>query len=546
MATFGLDDKYVKKLVAELDVAHIRNDEASDFFLLPQLDAIYLHCGEKLKRLVAEKLRKSSYGPKPPIEMEIPKGARVSARTASIVGPSYFRPGSTLLPEDRVLYHFLAQELEQIVESGLDRSKVFSNKPLENCGEGFVSSSIQWRLLKESVENAVKSGKYKIVLKCDIAQYFFSINQHELVNQLEHQGLPAELVKLTEKFLSGLTLDRSSRGIIQGLYTSDLLGNGYLSAIDEFISDSGYLHLRFVDDMYIFFETADNFRSFFPRFVKKLRDYDLSLNERKTFAAAPFTLLREETELDKAILAAKAEAAEKLTGSEEVEYEGDYGDPLVAILETHPDEDEVELEATLEIFNSLDDFKGDERDRAEGFCLGIFRRAADPVAINYVTKRWLRNPDRARDYALYLDRFSGELKHARAIDNMIIASADGMIDYQWAWAAILMRRFPKISAELLSRATSIQRDGAQNDVVRSLLTYSVCAHGSPQRKKEVRDGYSSAPLLVQLAIIHCGKHFTSGERNSFMNTAESHGDIQALMCEAFKAEQKLLGGQAIT
>lgn len=438
MATFGLDDKFIKRLVNELNVSHIRNDEASDFFFLPQLDAIYQHCGDKLKKLVAEKLRKSSYGPKPPIEMEILKGARVSARASSIFGPNYFRPGSALLPEDRVIYHFLAQEVEKIIEKHLDRSKIFSNKPLTKAGEGFVSSSVQRRLLKDSVEVAAKSGKYKIVLKCDIAQYFFSINQHELMNQLEHQGLAPELVKLTERFLSSLTLDRSSRGIIQGLYGSDLLGNGYLSAIDEFINDAGYLHLRYVDDLYVFFEAAKELRTFFPGFVKKLRDYDLSLNESKTFVAAPIALLREETELDKAIQAAKKEASEKLTDFEAIEIEGDYGEAFVSILETPPKDEEVELAATIAIFNSLDDFKGDERDRAEAFCLGIFRRAADPIAIDYVTKRWLRNPDRAREYALYLSPFSASKKHVAAVDKMIISGADGMIDYQWAWAAFLM------------------------------------------------------------------------------------------------------------
>ena len=538
MATFGLDNRFVRKLVDELDVTHIRNDQASDFFLLPQLDAIYNHCGDKLKRLVAAKLSSSSYGPKPPIEMEIPKGARVSARTASIIGPNYFRPGSTLLPEDRVVYHFMAQEAEGVIERALDRSKVFSNKPLSRAGEGFASASSQWRLLKDAVEAAVKSGKYKVALKCDISQYFFGINQHELVNQLEHQGLAPELVKFTEKFLSSLTLDRSYRGIIQGLYASDLLGNGYLSAVDEFISDEGCVHFRYVDDMYLLFETSEDFRSFFPRFVKKLRNYDLSLNESKTFAAAPLALLREETELDKAIAAAKKEAAEKLTDFEEIEVDGEYGDTFIDIMEIPPEEDEVELEATLAIFNSLDDFKGDEKDRAEAFCLGIFRRAADPVAIDYVVKRWFRHPDKARDYALYLNRFSGDAEHVDSIDKMIMASADGMIEYQWVWAAFMMRRFPSITPDLLIRAVNMQRDGAQSDVVRSLLTYSVCSHGSAQRKKEVRDGYGSAPLLVQLAIIHCGKHFTSGERSALMKTAEAHGEIQALMCEAFKAEQR--------
>lgn len=539
MATFGLDKPLINKLLKDLDIAHVRQDQFTDFFILPQLDAIYAHCGVKLKQAVATKLNNGTYGPKPPIEMEVPKSLRVSAKTASIIGPNYFRPGSILYPEDRIVYHFIAQEAEPIIEAAMDRTKVYSHKPLVPAGSGFVPASKQWEALKSAFEAEVKSGKYTVALKCDVAQFFFSINQHELVNQLEHQGLQSEMVKFVEKFLASLTLDRSSRGILQGIYGSDLLGNGYLTAIDEFISDASLPHFRYVDDIYVLFETTDALKSFFPRFVKRLRDYDLSLNESKTFATAPAKLLREETELDKAIAAAKEEAAEKLTDYEVIVTEtGPYGDTVEDILETPPDEDEVELEATLAVFEKLDDFSGEERHRAESFCLSFFRRAGDPVAIGYVAKRWVRHPDRAREYALYLNRFAQDGKHCAAIDKMIRDSADAMIEYQWAWAAFVMRRLKKVSAELLTLAFNMHRDGSQNEVVRSLLTYSVCAHASPQRKKEVRDSYGTAPLLVQLAIIHCGKHFTSGERNALMNTAQAHGEIQALMCEAFKAEQK--------
>ena len=36
---------------------------------------------------------------------------------------------------------------------------------------------------------------YTVALKSDVAQFFFSINQHELINQLEHQGLQPEMVR---------------------------------------------------------------------------------------------------------------------------------------------------------------------------------------------------------------------------------------------------------------------------------------------------------------------------------------------------------------
>jgi hypothetical protein len=539
MTTFGLDGPLIKQLKNEVDVGRIRQDQFNDFFVLPQLDAIYVYCSDKLKDLVASKLSKSTYGPKSPIEMEVPKGSRVSTKSAPIIGPNYFRPGTVLLPEDRLVYHFIGQEAQPIAENGIDRKSVFSYKPAPKKGEGFLLASNQWTALRKAFEKDALSGKFTLVLKCDVAQYFGCINQHELVNQLEHQGLSPELVKFTERFLGGLTVDRSSRGLVQGSFGSDLLGNAYLIGVDEFISDSGLSYYRYVDDYYVLFETQDQLKEFFPRFVKRLREYDLSLNESKTFIAAPKKLLRDETELDKVLAKAKAEAEEELTDYEEVEIEGDYDtESYIETIETAPDQEEIELAATREIFENLEEFKGDERDRAEAFCLAFLRRASDPIALEYVLNRWGRNPDKAKEYALYLNRFVADEKHRPKIDKAMVEAAEQMLDFQWAWAALIARRMKNVSADLLTIAAKYQADGDRHEVVRSLLTYIVCTHGSAARKKAVRDAYGGAPLLVQLATLHTSDQFTAAEQSALLKTAEAHGELQGLMCDAVKAAKK--------
>ncbi|GAA4715541.1 RNA-directed DNA polymerase [Sphingomonas lutea] len=539
MATFGLDGPLIKRLKKEVDVGRVRQDQFNDFFVLPQLDAIYVHCADKLKDLVAEKLSKSAYGPKSPIEMEVPKGTRVSTRQAPIIGPNYFRPGTVLLPEDRIVYHFIGQEAQPIAEKGIDRDHVYSYKPAKKKGEGFLLASGQWTALREAFEIEATSGKYTLVLKCDVAQYFTTVNQHELVNQLEHQGFSSEMVKFTERFLGGLTIDRSSRGLVQGSFGSDVLGNAYLIGVDEFVGDSGLAYYRYVDDYYILFETQDQLKDLFPRFVKRLREYDLALNESKSFITLPKRLLRDETELDKAFARAKAEAEELLTDYEEVEVEGDYGsESYIETVETVPDQEEVELAATHEIFDRLEEFKGDERDRAEAFCLAFFRRASDPAALDYVLSRWARSPDKAKEYALYLNRFVADEKHRPKIDKAFVDAAEQMLDFQWAWAALIARRMTKVSGELLALAAKYQSDGDRHEVVRSLLTYIVCRQGSPARKKAIRDGYAGAPLLVQLATLHASGDFTSAEQAGLLTTAEAHGELQGLMCDAVRAAKK--------
>ena len=55
-----------------------------------------------------------------------------------------------------------------------------------------------------------------------------------------------------EAILTSYTGERSSRGILQGMYPSDLLGNYYLAPIDRFLKDYGVPSARYVDDIYVF------------------------------------------------------------------------------------------------------------------------------------------------------------------------------------------------------------------------------------------------------------------------------------------------------
>ncbi len=537
MPSFGLDNTILADFEANLSVEAVKLDQATDFFLLPYLFEIYDKVGDQLKSKLIAKLKAGQYAPKPPIELEVPKRRRVSSNSGSLIGPNYFRPGSVLLPEDRLVYHYIGQVAARLSDDHLDWTRVFSNKPSSVAGAGFVSSSSQWKALKDAFETEVKKDAHSVVLRCDLSQYFFSINQHELINQLEHQGMSPELKSFSEKFLSGLTLDRSSRGIVQGCYGSDVLGNSFLAGIDEHIEEAGFSHFRYVDDFYILFKDSDELKDYFPKFVKKLRDYDLSLNEDKSYISQPSRVLKEETELDKAIQKAKVEAKEKLTDYEEVtEIEiGPYGEEtLTELLEIEPEDSEVELEATKEVFNKLDDFKGEERDRAEAFCLSLFRRASDPIAIPYVLRRWARQADKAKEYAIYLNRFVKDEAHRALMDKTFTETAPHMLDYQWAWAGTIMRRMDAMSPDLLTIASNAQKNPMVHDVVRSLLTYSVARHGSAGRKKEIRDAYPSSPLLVQLATIHASGNFVTAERNALLNTASGHGELQALLCLAMK------------
>jgi hypothetical protein len=109
--------------------------------------------------------------------------------------------------------------------------------------------------------------------------------------------------------LLGYTGERNSRGILQGMYPSDLFGNFYLAPVDQFLKDElGVPSTRYVDDIYIFLDSIESSVSVVRKLIPMLRSYDLILNEAKSKILPAKTLLTEEPDLEDLFNAAFDEA----------------------------------------------------------------------------------------------------------------------------------------------------------------------------------------------------------------------------------------------
>jgi retron-type reverse transcriptase len=116
----------------------------------------------------------------------------------------------------------------------------------------FEPSRASWNKMQRALDRLSQEHKKSYVVKADIANCFETINQHTLVNHLDAIGYPSPLQGALDAFLVLVTGDRNSRGLLQGLFPSDLLGNFYLNPIDEHFKDLGIPSARYVDDIYIF------------------------------------------------------------------------------------------------------------------------------------------------------------------------------------------------------------------------------------------------------------------------------------------------------
>lgn len=191
MKGLGLNNTTTDLFDKTLALKRIQRDIQSDFIFAPHLNIIFHKAGDELYDSLMYKLHSGQYTPRLPI-------------TINAIKPNGFnRLGSILEPFDRLSYQLIVDLISQAAEKEIDRTQVFSNKLLQNDTEGsmFEKSNESYSAFKTYIESLCLSGKYKFVLRADIASYFDRLYQHVLGNLLYSSGANNDAVSFLEKLL---------------------------------------------------------------------------------------------------------------------------------------------------------------------------------------------------------------------------------------------------------------------------------------------------------------------------------------------------------
>ena len=139
----GLDNAILSIVNPQVSIDRILHDIRTDFIWAPHLEAVFKFCGEALWDRLSSDLRSGNYAPELPISIQVPKPRR------------FTRPGSILVPADRLTYQILADLAAPTVEENLDRARVFSNifSPEPGTGAMFALQSDGFKKLLYSREN---------------------------------------------------------------------------------------------------------------------------------------------------------------------------------------------------------------------------------------------------------------------------------------------------------------------------------------------------------------------------------------------------------
>lgn len=519
-AGFGLDDTELRNADWRLAAKRILHDARSDFIYAPHLSFVYRKASEELASLLAKELKDGTYNPGLPITIEVPKSFRIKvASTIRRLGPAFSRPGSILLPRDRLLYQILADKAAPYIEAKTDVSRSFSHRLGPTISESmFLPTRNCWNALQKALAKLSLDSSVRYVLKLDVANFFGALNQHTLVNRLQDAGYPKSLGGTLERLLPRYAGERSSRGILQGMYPSDLFGNFYLDPVDEFLAEYDVPSARYVDDLYIFLPSVTSAERLMRDLTPTLRSYDLALNEHKSTLMPKSALVTEEPDLELLFEAAVSEVSEQV---EDDDFDADYG------FQTEWEDDDVdseglELKATTILFDAIDDYTGHE-ENIERFCLPLFAKAGSDYAVPHVKEVFKRRPAMAQIYCAYLVKSLDDPTVEKFIVSLL--SDDGLVDWQkmWVLAALSQRKHNDDPA--VKSAFDLFRDGNRHDALRAVAAIFVGRFGSHSRRKALASAYGSVSAYVQSSIYYSSRLWPPAERNT---ASASWGNDSAL------------------
>jgi len=240
-----------------------------------------------------------------------------------------FRVVHQLDPIDSLIFTALIYENSSLIESF--RIPEFKNiacsyriKPDTN-GSFFEKNSTGYQVFTNSAEKLSEVFKTGFVLVCDITDFYNQIYLHRVNNVYNEAG--TLIGKVLESFLSSLNTN-ISKGIPVGPTASIIIAEAIMADFDKKILSYTDKFTRYVDDIYIFFNTIQEAKTVLHDLTKYLyTNHRLVFSSDKTTILTSFEFqenyLKNDETIEKHAIHAKLEelASGDYSPIEELEFE---------------------------------------------------------------------------------------------------------------------------------------------------------------------------------------------------------------------------------
>jgi hypothetical protein len=194
-----------------------------------------------------------------------------------------FRRAALIQPIDTITYLSLVLMYADIIEKHRIEKKlnvVFSYRLKPKAGYLF-DNKYNYTSFQAHVTERQKSNRVKVLVKCDISNFYDRLNLHRLESTLLSLPIDNKLVKLTNELLL-FWANRDSYSLPIGGNASRILAEAALISIDDYLRSLKVQFCRFVDDYRLFAPDSKTAHAWLTILVERLYLEGLTVNPSKT------------------------------------------------------------------------------------------------------------------------------------------------------------------------------------------------------------------------------------------------------------------------
>lgn len=195
-----------------------------------------------------------------------------------------FRKCALIQLSDEIKYLSMVLSIFKDIENARitkNKNYIFSYRK-SNKVKGYIFDlDYNYQTFRNETGKIVSSKKYKIMIKCDISNFYDRLNIHRLISKLYTICSKNDVIKSIEELLLFWS-DRNSYSLPVGSNASRILAEAALIDVDKFLFDNDIKFLRFVDDFRIFCNDVIEAQIILNKLVRRLDQEGLFLNSNKT------------------------------------------------------------------------------------------------------------------------------------------------------------------------------------------------------------------------------------------------------------------------
>ncbi|WP_312950379.1 RNA-directed DNA polymerase [Superficieibacter sp.] len=187
-----------------------------------------------------------------------------------------------LEPLDTIIYTALAYLITEKIEQVRAGENIACSYRFNIDEGGFFEKNAGFKMFTDMIMNL--TNQYQYILVTDITDFYNQIYLHRLNNAIERADPSLKnIADDTEGFISSLN-DKASQGVPVGPAASIIMSEAVLIDIDEYITNLGVEHTRYVDDIRIFSDSREELEKTLEKLTLYLHEnHRLTLASDKTF-----------------------------------------------------------------------------------------------------------------------------------------------------------------------------------------------------------------------------------------------------------------------